>query len=431
MRLLVVSAAIALVAGAGDARAAQERVYKNSIGMEFVRIDPGSFTLGRFQPPYAKPPDPNAPPPPGLGQTLAPGVVAAADQNRDQRVSREELVAAAGTWFDQMDTGKAGRLDQMEFNARFATIQTQLSAPATGAAPAQGRGFGGGGGGGGRGGGGRGGAAPVLFTASDVNRDGFVDRSEFTGRFGLWFDGWDSARTGALSTDQLAAGLSAALPQPAGGRGGPPLTAEQYRLIEAAARRDSSEGFTVTIGRPYYIGTYEVTQAQYRQVMGLNPSMFQGSKVTGSSDAHPVDSVTWEDAQAFVRRLNAMEKVDVYRLPTEFEWEYAARAGAPDDISWNDIRRQAWNARTGTQPVGKMEPNAWGLYDTLGNVWEWVQDYYNEKLFADPTPPQSGTVRVLKGGGFLADVKNLTYMWHGGGPGNKFDVGFRVVREIR
>jgi formylglycine-generating enzyme required for sulfatase activity len=80
--------------------------------------------------------------------------------------------------------------------------------------------------------------------------------------------------------------------------------------------------------------------------------------------------------------------------------------------------------------VGQKEPNAWGLYDTLGNVWEWVQDYYNEKIFADPTPPDTGTVHVLKGASFVGDVKNLTYRTHGAGPANGWDVGFRVVREV-
>ena len=274
--LLLLAAAVAAIA--------QEPTYKNGIGMEFVLIKPGKFTIGRFQPTYATPPDPNAPPPP----------------------------------------------------------------------PGRGR-----------------------------------------------------------------------------GREDPPLTPEEYARIKDAAVRDSTPGFEVTIARPYYLGTYEVTQAQYRQVMGTNPSVFQGSLIADAADTHPVDSVTWADAQAFVRKLNQMEKTTAYRLPTEFEWEYAARAGADDDIPWNEIRAQGYNSGPTTQQVGKMKPNAWGLYDMLGNVWEWTQDFYNERIFADPTPPRSGTQHVLKGGGFLADVKNMTYMWHGAGPGNRFDVGFRVVRDIR
>jgi formylglycine-generating enzyme len=223
---------------------------------------------------------------------------------------------------------------------------------------------------------------------------------------------------------------NAPIPSGRGGRG-TPLTADEYKKIEAAAKADYMPGFRVTISRPFYIGKYEVTQAQWRRVMGTNPSMFQGAKVQGSSDDHPVDSVTWDDAQAFVRRLNAMEKTTRYRLPTEFEWEYAARAGAEGDIAWTDIRQQAWaGSNRSTQAVGKLKPNAWGLHDMLGNVWEWVQDYYNEKLFADPVPPETGREHVLKGAGFVGDVKNATWMTHAAGPGSKFDVGLRIVRDV-
>jgi formylglycine-generating enzyme required for sulfatase activity len=144
--------------------------------------------------------------------------------------------------------------------------------------------------------------------------------------------------------------------------------------------------------------------------------------------------VTWDDAQAFVKKLNALEKTNTYRLPTEFEWEYAARAGHDADTPWPEIREQAiagYNTYFSTHMVGEKKPNAWGLYDTLGNVWEWVQDFYNEKLFADPTPPKTGRQHVLKGGGFAADVKNAIPATHAAGPGSKFDVGVRVVKDVR
>jgi formylglycine-generating enzyme len=230
---------------------------------------------------------------------------------------------------------------------------------------------------------------------------------------------------------QAAAGEAAPAraPLPARGGRGTPLTADEYRRIEVAAKADALPGFPVTIDRAYYIGKFEVTQAQWRAVMGSNPSIFQGALIEGPSDALPVDNVTWSDAQAFIRRLNALEKTTQYRLPTEFEWEFAARAGGEADIPWADIRQQAWaGTNRTTQAVGKMKPNAWGLYDMLGNVWEWVQDYYNEKLFADPTPPRTGKEHVLKGGGFVSDVKNAIPATHAAGPGSKFDVGFRVVR---
>jgi sulfatase modifying factor 1 len=90
-----------------------------------------------------------------------------------------------------------------------------------------------------------------------------------------------------------------------------------------------------------------------------------------------------------------------------------------------------YNVYQSTHAVGEKKPNAWGLYDTLGNVWEWVHDFYNEKIFADPAPLKTGKVHVLKGGGFVADVKNSIPATHAGGPGSGFDVGLRVVRDAR
>jgi formylglycine-generating enzyme required for sulfatase activity len=222
-------------------------------------------------------------------------------------------------------------------------------------------------------------------------------------------------------------------PPPARGRGGPALTPAEYERAAAMAKADSRPGFPVTIARPFMIGKYEVTQAQWQRVMGSNPSIFQGARVTDDAGRHPVDNVTWDDAQAFVKKLNALERTNVYRLPTEFEWEFAARAGGPADIPWPEIRAQAiagYNAYTTTHMVGEKKPNAWGLYDVMGNVWEWVQDAYNGDLFADPKPSMSGRIHVLKGGGFAADVKNAIPATHAAGPGSGFDVGFRIVREI-
>lgn len=209
-------------------------------------------------------------------------------------------------------------------------------------------------------------------------------------------------------------------------------TAADFELCEELAARDSRPGFWVTIQESYYIGKHTVTQGQWKRVMGSNPSFFQGDRVEGDSDLHPVDNVTWADTQEFIERLNELEDKASYRLPTEFEWEYAARAGAEEVLPWRDIGDYAWIQDTNkgtTHPVGLKKPNAWGLYDMLGNVWEWVEDYYNEKMFADPIPPKSGTVHVLKGGSFISDVTHATYFFHGAGPGNQYDVGFRIVRE--
>jgi len=200
-----------------------------------------------------------------------------------------------------------------------------------------------------------------------------------------------------------------------------------YELSNKLSHQDALPGFNVTISGSYFIGQFEVTQAQWKKVMGSNPSYF---KDLPNADQHPVENVSWKDAQAFIKKLNKLERGRAtYRLPTEFEWEYAARAGATDDIAWADIQATAQIAKQTTQPVGQKLPNAWRLYDMLGNVWEWTQDYYNEKLFADPKPIKKGNQHVLKAAPFYGDVKNATYMTHAGGPGSKYDVGFRLVME--
>ena len=212
------------------------------------------------------------------------------------------------------------------------------------------------------------------------------------------------------------------------------LSADDYARIARMAAAEASPGFLVNLSRPFDIGKYEITQDQWTRVMGRNPSLFQGDKVTDDASRHPVERVTWTDAQAFVTALNKLERTHAYRLPTEFEWEYAARAGGDADIPWSQIREQAiagYNAYFTTHTVGEKKPNAWGLYDVMGNVWEWVQDPYNGKLFADPKPAKTGREHVLKGGGFAADVKNAIPATHAAGPGSGFDVGFRIVRDVR
>ena len=213
----------------------------------------------------------------------------------------------------------------------------------------------------------------------------------------------------------------------------PPLawSSADLALCHKLAQHDASPGFPVSIARPFYIAKFEITQAQWTSVMGYNPSVFPG-------DNHPVENVTWDDAQAFIQKLNRLENTHAYRLPTEFEWEYAGRAGGPGQIGWDAIRRQAVQglraaadgAAPTTQPVGSKQPNAWGLYDMLGNVWEWVHDFYNEKTFPDPIPPTQGAQHVLKGGGFVSDVKNVIYATHAAGPGDRWDVGFRIVKDV-
>jgi formylglycine-generating enzyme required for sulfatase activity len=159
----------------------------------------------------------------------------------------------------------------------------------------------------------------------------------------------------------------------------------------------------VTISKPFYLGKYEVTQGQWTAVMGNNPSRFKGRD-------NPVELVSWDDAQEFIRRLNAREGHNRYRLPTEAEWECAARAGSTGAYSFGDdadsFGRYEWyrdNSGGKTHPVGQKEANAWGLYDMHGNVHEWVRDWYGERYYShspgsDPTGPSSGSLRVVRGG---------------------------------
>jgi sulfatase modifying factor 1 len=351
--------------------------FTNSVGMEFSLIPAGNFVYGRFEPPFP------AGGPAASGLNAAQG--AAVTRMNESIAAPEQAAAAARTAILNGSLNGASR--------------TQLEALAQTLAGTE--------------------LALALARA-----DAFGGIQQSPNRLGA------TARTN-LMQQAVAAGRGGA----GGGRGGgnPADIAKAEELIRAD--RAKYPGFTVNIPKAFYLGTYEVTQEQWTKVMGSNPATFQSGKFgVADSAKHPVESVSWADAQAFIKKLNALEKTNVYRLPTEFEWEYAGKAGATDDPTWNEIRATAvlGNARVGsTMPVGTKVPNAWGLYDMLGNVWEWVDDYYNEKLYNDPKPPTRGTQRVLKGGGFLGDVKSVIYSTHAGGPGDKWEVGFRIVREAR
>ncbi|MEW6238721.1 MAG: formylglycine-generating enzyme family protein [Candidatus Omnitrophota bacterium] len=169
--------------------------------------------------------------------------------------------------------------------------------------------------------------------------------------------------------------------------------------------RNTNEGpqHQVTITKPFYMGKYEVTQAQWQAVMGANPSNFKGNNL-------PVENVSWDDCQNFLYYINKLGQ-GTFRLPTEAEWEYACRAGTTtrfywgDDPSYTQIKDYAWydgnNSPSGTKEVGLKLPNAFGLYDMSGNVWEWCQDWYGSYSSAsqiDPAGANSGLNRVLRGG---------------------------------
>jgi formylglycine-generating enzyme required for sulfatase activity len=201
----------------------------------------------------------------------------------------------------------------------------------------------------------------------------------------------------------------------------------------------------VTLTKPFKMGVHEVTQAQYEQVMKNNPSNFKGAE-------NPVENVSWEDAVEFCRKLSELpaEKAagNVYRLPTEAEWEYACRAGTTTNFSFGDDESDfgdyAWcvensanethNSANETHPVGGKKPNAWGLYDMHGNVSEWCQDRYDDYpsgAVTDPIGPASsayGPVRVKRGGSwgdFAGDCRSAYRLW--AEPSFRDDgLGFRV-----
>jgi formylglycine-generating enzyme required for sulfatase activity len=210
--------------------------------------------------------------------------------------------------------------------------------------------------------------------------------------------------------------------------------------------RYSDEGpqTQVTISQGFVMGKYEVTQAEYQAVMGSNPSYFTGDV------KRPVDQVTWDDATNYCGQLTARERSAgrlptgyAYRLPTEAEWEYACRAGTTTRFSYGDdsgyvqLGNYAWyysNCGGTTHPVGQKQPNAWGLYDMYGNVWEWCLDWYSGSLpggsVTDPRGPNTGSRRVFRGGGWCglgwlcrSAIRNDFY-WPGDGD---YDLGFRPV----
>jgi formylglycine-generating enzyme required for sulfatase activity len=201
---------------------------------------------------------------------------------------------------------------------------------------------------------------------------------------------------------------------------------------EKAADDDETPQHRVSIGKPFYLGKYKVTQTQWTAVMGSNPSEFKGQ-------SHPVGRISWNDAQTFIDRLNQKEGHKRYRLPTEAEWEYAARAGTTSTYSFGDDASQlgqyAWydgNSGKTTHPVGQRKPNAWGLYDMHGNVWEWVQDWYGHysgSPSTDPRGPSSGSYRMLRGGAWNFPAAYCRSAARApNSPGNRNDnVGFRLA----
>ena len=197
-------------------------------------------------------------------------------------------------------------------------------------------------------------------------------------------------------------------------------------------RSFSERQHEVRISQGFWMGKHEVTQGEWEGVMGANPSHFKRCGL-----GCPVEQVSWEDVQEFIRRLNEQESGSgyVYRLPTEAEWEYAARAGTTG-ARYGELDEIAWyggNSGWTTHLVGQKGANAWGLHDMLGNVWEWVADWYAEYpagAVTDPQGPDTGSGRVYRGGSWVNRARHVRSAIRGyyrgyRGYGTR---GFRLVR---
>ncbi|MBZ2183301.1 MAG: formylglycine-generating enzyme family protein [Bryobacter sp.] len=213
--------------------------------------------------------------------------------------------------------------------------------------------------------------------------------------------------------------------------------------------RDPDEGpqHEVTISRGFQLGVFEVTQRQWQAVLGENPATFQQTPSApvppGNPLDRPVESVSWDDTQRFLNRLNRLG-LGRFRLPTEAEWEYAARGGASTAFPWGNTGGRdrthefAWaNSRSfaTTHPVGQKPPNAWGLHDMHGNVWEWCADWYGPYAASpqtDPVGPPNGKDRVFRGGSWY-DFPNAlrSANRHRHPPDGRYPaIGLRLVKEI-
>lgn len=203
-----------------------------------------------------------------------------------------------------------------------------------------------------------------------------------------------------------------------------------FEIAKIIAKRSFMPGFEVTIQKKYYIGLYEVSQKEWNKVMNSNPSIFNDTYLGVPTDDHPVENVSWRDCKKFISKLNKKDKGNFkYRLPSEIEWEFAARGGNVDDISWSEIWKSAVTGVQNPAKKGSKTCNNYGLYDMLGNVWEWVEDGYNEKIFADLYSSKRSDEHVIKGSCFYGDVKNATFMTHAGARGKRCDIGFRLILE--
>ena len=219
--------------------------------------------------------------------------------------------------------------------------------------------------------------------------------------------------------------------------------AEQFILIQpgtflmgsADGASDERPVHAVNITKAFYLQKTEATQSQWKAVMGSNPSYF-----TSCGDDCPVERVSWNTIQEFIAKLNQANPGMNYRLPTEAEWEYAARAGTAGDYGGNGVLNDMgwWSGNSGghTQRVARKLPSAWGLYDMHGNVWEWVQDWYSSSYYSvsptnGPTGPTNGSDRVVRGGsfeGYAVTARSANRGSISPSTGDRLGVGFRLAR---
>ena len=218
----------------------------------------------------------------------------------------------------------------------------------------------------------------------------------------------------------------------------------QFKLIPAGTFKMGSEDFdrskpmhTVKIRKTFYLSIYSVTQQEWNAIMGGNPSTFNGSDL-------PVEMVSWNEVQEFIRKLNERESSVKYRLPSEAEWEYAARAGTTTRYSFgddeSDLGDYAWyneNSAGKTHPVGQKKSNPWGLYDMHGNVYEWVQDEWHDSYDGAPSDGSAweggdGTFRVFRGGSWSNFARYCRSAYCSiNDPGYRYGfLGFRLLQEV-
>ncbi len=222
------------------------------------------------------------------------------------------------------------------------------------------------------------------------------------------------------------------------------VEAQAWREADWIIRRLKTETprHRVRITKPFYLGASEVTQTEYERVVGNNPSKFK------DDPTRPVEMVNWDEASTFCRKLAELSQEQAthaeYRLPTEAEWEYTCRSGTTtrwysgdDEAALKDSGWYHGNSARMTHPVCQKAPNAWGLYDMSGNVWEWCQDWYGHGYYAtspldDPAGASGGSLRVRRGGSFgsfFSDCRASCRNWRDPGPRDGYQ-GFRVARSI-